>query len=234
MIPAILAFLGLGFLIGQKKASASPVADPSYPVSIWRALIKKLAPASLDVEFVLKWIEVESNGNPCAVGSFKSFGPDGNPLEMGIGQFYNPDDLVRLKLTGSELRAYCIPGTQRASRVLTPTEMTRQAQAMIDLIKSCQASATNDLRSVGATWSPRGRDFYKLTKLQHGLPGLPRMGMPAVTKKLGHAPRDWQEFRTTLASVKLDSNTEKYRDGFAKILNNAEKTAAVVQERGEI
>ena len=105
MIPAILAFLGLGFLIGQKKASASPVADPSYPVSIWRALIKKLAPASLDVEFVLKWIEVESNGNPCAVGSLKAFGPDGNPREMGIGQFYNPDDVVRLKLTGSELRA---------------------------------------------------------------------------------------------------------------------------------
>jgi hypothetical protein len=60
------------------------------------------------------------------------------------------------------------------------------------------------------------------------------MGMPAVTKKLGRAPRDWQEFRTTLASVKLDSNTEKYRDGFAKILDNAEKTAAVVQEKGKV
>ena len=36
------------------------------------------------------------------------------------------------------------------------------------------------------------------------------------------------------ASVKLDSNTEKYRDGFAKILDNAEKTAAVVQEKGKV
>jgi hypothetical protein len=58
--------------------------------------------------------------------------------------------------------------------------------------------------------------------------------MPAVTKKLGRAPHDWQEFRTTLASVTLDPGTEKYRSMFARILDNAEKTASVMQDRGNV
>jgi hypothetical protein len=32
--------------------------------------------------------------------------------------------------------------------------------------------------------------------------------------------------------VKLDPGTEKYRDSFGKILDNAEKTAAVVEDKG--
>lgn len=237
MWKAIVGILaGLGIFFGVRKSSGgslgtAPIDRPA--LRAWRPIIASLLPSSLDLDFVMKWIEVESGGNPCAVGSFKQRGPDGHPRELGIAQFYNPDDLVRIKLTGDQLRAYCIPETQKLSRPLTAEEMRQQAQATIDLILYCRQRAIRDLEGVGApmneAWSQRGRDFYALIKLQHGLPVIPKKGFPAVTKLLGRPPANFAEFSEAMDRVNLGESAERYRPLFARVLANAVKTAAVVK-----
>jgi hypothetical protein len=210
-----------------------------------------LAPGCLahgiPLAYALKWIDLESGGNPCAIGSPASRGPDGNPRELGIAQFYNPDDLRRFGVTGTQLRAYCVPGDNHAVtykgrtvrgfssallRPLTATEMQEQADAAVKLIAYCMSTATRDLRAVnaGATWSPATRNFWTMVKLQHGLPGLSRSGLRAVARRLGRAPRSWEEFKATIGEVELDRETTKYRDVFPAILRNAERCASVFAE----
>lgn len=211
-----------------RPAAPTPPPIPKYDVAFWEVYLEPFcAEHSVSRTYAAKWLEVESGGNPCAVGNLNAKGPDGNPLEMGIAQFYNPDDLGRLKLSGNELRAYCKPGTQSVSRALTDGECKDQAEAAVKLIVQCRDSAEKDLAKVGASWGER--DLAALTKLQHGLPGLSRAGLPVVTKQLGRPPATWKEYRLTMTSVKLDPGTERYRSSYAKIFDNAEKTASVVQ-----
>jgi len=214
----------------------------------WVAL---LAPGCLahhiQLPYALKWIDLESGGNPCAVGNPAAHGPDGNPREIGIAQLYNPDDLARSGVTGTQLRAYCVPGDDHAVmykgktvrgfssallRPLTAAEMQEQADATIDLIARCMVMATRDLVAVhaDAAWSPSTRNYWTLVKLQHGLPGLSHTGLRAVARRLQRAPRSWQEFAATVGHVQLDPETMKYRDGFPVILANAEQCASVFTE----
>lgn len=224
---------------------------PPPPLSVWSALLAEpclRASPPIPLPFALKWVAMESAGNPCAVGNPAAHGPDGMPKEIGIAQLWNPDDLARLGTTGVELRAYCVPGDQHEStykgkrirgfsqaiaRPLSPAEMKRQADLAVGLIARSATTATRDLASVGAgsEWSPSGRDFWALVKLQHAFPVLSRAGMPAVTKKLGRPPRSWREFRDTLSAVKLNSELEANRAEFGRILGNAERAASVIPER---
>jgi hypothetical protein len=173
------------------------------------------------------------------------------PLELGIAQIYNPDDLglVSPRLTGAELRAYCVPGSQhevvfknkivlgfskQMARPISPEEMGRQAQAAIQLVRRCAAHATRDLASIdaGPRWSPDGMSFWAIAKLHHGLPELARQGLAAVTKKLGRPPAGWSEFRANLSGVKLEANVEKYREDFTRILDNAQACASAIRTDG--
>ena len=175
--------------------STSSVPPPT--LEQWAAL---LAPGCLahriQLPYALRWIDLESGGNPCAVGHPAAHGPDGNPREIGISQLYNPDDLARFGVTGAQLRAYCVPGDDHAIvykgrtvrgfssallRPLTAAEMQQQADATIDLIARCMVMATRDLVAVhaDAAWSPSTRNYWTLVKLQHGLPGLSHAGLRA-------------------------------------------------------
>jgi len=205
--------------------------------------------AGIQPAYVVQWLTMESGGNPCAIGYPPAHGPDGNPREMGIAQFYNPDDLQFLKITGSQLRAYCVPGDQHSqmykgkmvkgfsqelSRPLTDDEIKVQADATIGLIKRSMTSATHDLHTVnaGPAWSPNHRSYWALVKLQHGLPDLSRSGLALVTKYLGRSPSDWNEFRTTVPKCKFSDTTEAYRGDFASILDNAENCSMAFVEQG--
>lgn len=58
--------------------------------------------------FAMAWLAIETGGNPCDVGSATATGPDGYPRELGLFQFFNPDDLRALGATAAELVTYCI------------------------------------------------------------------------------------------------------------------------------
>lgn len=242
--------------------SDGPVANPT--VSDWSAL---LAPACLQagiqLAYALRWGEIESGWNPCAIGYPAAHGGEvagrrpwkDCPLEIGIAQFYNPDDLLALGMTGTQLRAYCVPGDQhdvpvkdrstgkirvvkgfssKMSRPITREEMAVQVGGMLGLIKRCMASATRDLTSVGAgpAWSPSRRSYWAAVKLQHGLPAVSSQGFPAVTKLLGRPPADWAEFAARVGDVKLSPKFEAHdRVNVPFVIANATDTASVFAER---
>lgn len=231
----------------------APVPIPS--MKEWILAITSYAEKNnVQVPYAAKWMDMESGGNPCAVGRPDAHGPDGNPREMGVAQFYNPDDLTRFGLTGTELRAYCVPGdqhemvykgktikgfSQNMIRPMTKTEMEKQANATVDLIRTSKKEALSDLLRINATssaWSSMRRDFWRLVKLQHGLPGLSRSGLPAVAQYLKRAPIDWDEFKKAIMTglPKLDTKTERYRSEFPAIFTNAETCASVFQEQGVV
>jgi hypothetical protein len=194
----------------------------------WAPLVAARAPfASFDVNFILRWIEVESAGNPCAVGKIGVNGPDGNPREMGLGQIYNPDDLKTLGASGDELRAYCIPGTQKLSRPLTASEMDRQVALTIALAVKCRNAAIADYRSVGGAWAElTPRDQGKFTKLRHGLPVLSRQGHAVAKVHYGRPAANWGEFTAAVAHSPIASTGDD--SDRARILGNAEKTGQVI------
>lgn len=234
----MLAWLGLGIatvlgLMLGKKGSPVPGEAPGISwgggTEAWRLFFMPMSVATgVPIQFALAWTEKESGGNPCAVGRLTALGPDGTYQEMGIGQFYNPDDLKRFGVTGKSLRVYCVPGTQRCSRQLTPTEMAQQAHLLYQLIQYCRDTADTAMRKNGVRgWSER--DTYKLTKLVHGLPGLVKSGLALVTIALKRPPRDWSEFKSAiLGGVKMDAGTERYRAQFARTFANAESTANAI------
>jgi len=245
----------------QQPTAPAPVPAPVPPSSTdtvlpppleqWRAYLAPGAAAhGIQLPYGLKWIDMESGGNPCAIGYPAAKGPDGNPKEMGIAQLYNPDDLQRFGATGAELRAYCVPGdqhdvvykgktikgfSQALARPLTAAEMQRQADLAVDLMSSSMIAATHDLTSIQASsaWSPSTRNYWALVKLQHGLPALSREGLPRVAAFLKRPPSSFKEFRTLIenGSVKLDDETEKeYRADYARVFDNAEECASAFTE----
>jgi hypothetical protein len=206
--------------------SPAPVANDTpvrpYNVASWGPLVAKLA-GDIPTAFVQAWNTKESGGNPCAFGSANAKGPDGNPLEMGLGQLFNPDDFNALGIDPASWRPYCQAGTQNVTRDLTADECESQVTGLIGLINRCRTAA----QKVNPGWSEASADFWRLVKLNHALPGLLH-GMAAVTQKLGRAPNDWAEFRATVVTVDLDAETMKFSDSFDKELNNAETTGGAV------
>jgi hypothetical protein len=224
---AILSIAGC--VLDNETPESTPTAPaPSdtpvrpYDVESWRGLVTKLA-GDIPVAFVQAWNTKESGGNPCAFGSANAKGPDGNPLEMGLGQLYNPDDFDALGIDAGSWRTYCEAGTQNVTRDLTADECTSQVKGLIGLINRCRTAA----RKFNPGWSETSADFWRLVKLNHALPGL-LQGMTAVTKQLGRAPNDWAEFRATVVTVTLDTETMKYSSEFDKELDNAETTGGAI------
>lgn len=201
---------------------------PTPTMKQWAPLVaSRAAFAGFAPEFIMRWIEVESGGNPCAVGKIGVNGPDGNPREMGLGQIYNPDDLKTLGATGAELRAYCVPGTQKLSRPLTATEMDRQVALTIALAVKCRTAAKADYRAVGGDWSVlTARDQGKFTKLRHGLPVLSKAGHATARAHYGRPATSWSEFVSAVSHASIKSTGDD--SDRARILANAEKTGAVI------
>lgn len=222
--PITIAVLAAGAVALSKPSDGSPVVLSSSAQS-WSPLVRELATDDAEAKFAVAWLAKESNGNACAFGSANAKGPDGNPREIGLGQLYNPDDFTALGLSPSDFRAYCKPGTQQLTRQLTDDERRAQVAALLGLVRKSKARATGLLAQVGASWTVA--DTYRFTKLQHGLPGL-ASGIRTVTTKLGRAPGSWTEFRNTVVTCQLDAGTMRYKDAFARVLDNAQHTGDAV------
>lgn len=219
----------------------------TYTPELWAtALVPFVALHQIPLEFAVAALTEESTGNPCAIGDPTQYGDDGNPRELGIYQLYNPDDLKLVKLTGSELRAYCSPqkvpyklkdGTtvmgpsQEVIRPLTADEMAAQARGAVEKIASSRAYAAHYAALAGVKWPSDGVDFWRLVKLVHGLPGLVNNGIAHVTTYLGRPPASWAEYRHLIESgaVKCDPATEAKRSKYPEIFNNAERATATMQ-----
>lgn len=227
---------------------------PLYNTESWRPFLAPLASAAnIPLEYAMKHVEVESGGNPCAVGNpFASYDGGVHPREAGIAQLYGPDDYATTKADPTALRAYCAPAymssykdgngvshpamafSQTVTRALTSEEMIAQATSLIALIAASRHRADRLLASVGAAWPTTSADYWKFVKLQHGIPGLAN-AIAYARDILGRAPASWAEFASTvmtpptLALIKAhDPGTFAYVGSFPKVLANADKTGGVV------
>lgn len=214
------------------KTSASTDPAKRYTPAYWQPLVLSQAPFSrVPGVFAMNWLTHESGGKPCAFGTATALGPDGHPREQGLAQVYNPDDFKSLGIPSGSLRVYCQPGTQTCTRLLSADEELAQVNALFGLIRKCRAKADVAMSANGVRgWGER--DYWRLVKLVHALPGLVK-GLAYVTKSLGRPPLNWAEFKgNVLAGTKLDAGTERYREMFPRLFANAEKTAAGIPEGG--
>lgn len=232
---AVIAALA-GIAKGQSARMTSEINIKSPGLASWEPVIKVItAEEKIPWQFAMAWIAVESSGNACAIGNKDAKGPDGNPREMGIAQLYNPDDLKRFGVTGKELRAYCVPGTQKLSRPLTPEEIGRQVRLAIELMKHSARQSAHYLTDAGIHWSTTGKDYWRAVKLWHALPVIPKYGFVSVSRKLGHPPATWTEFRRGYEAVNPRARynplkDRRNQDGYWRALQNAEETGAFVPD----
>jgi hypothetical protein len=200
----------------------------------WEPYVKIAATvARVPWEVAYAWIGIESEGNPCAVGEKTATAPDGYPKEIGLVQFYNPDDLRRLGAKPSELCAYCVrpqpgePNPQKLARAMTPAEIGRHVGLSMAFIRDKQADADHYLVLHHVPWATQGADYWRMVKLVHALPSIVHTGLGQVVAKLGRPPTSWWEFRTTYETINPRARYNpkvKKQDGYWRALANAEWT----------
>ncbi len=198
-----------------------------YSTESWRGLANELG-GNIPVPFILKWIDVESGGSPCATGGATA--KDGTVREAGIFQFFYPDDYQRLGLDVNTIRA-CCEGiekghSQNCVRQMTDDEKNYQMAAGIKYIHVAMFKASNDLAVYGSNWNG-SPDYWKMVKMQHNAPGLALDWLKAFRKVEGFGARSFQEYRDYVMTH--PGLWGKY--GKAKvlqILNNADKVGGAV------
>lgn len=227
------------------KTSISQVSVNSlYTVESWRSLLNEMR-GDIPLSYGMKWIEVESDGNPCATGG--GIASDGKTLESGITQLLYPHDYKNLNLNLDRMRSYCKDGSRGASQVcireLTQSEKVEQVKSLVDYIND----AKSYISRLGINWNKSKSDYWMLVKLKHGMPAVLIRGWNEGTKILGHIPNDWNEFRKAVSILNVPTIGEyptngwivrgKLKDGSTyyytqaminKVLFNAEKVGSVV------
>jgi hypothetical protein len=214
------------------------MADASYTVATWQPVIARMltepAFTRIVLPYAMKWAEIESGWNPCAIGSPGQTGPDGFPREIGLGQLYNPDDFTREGVSPAAFRAYALVSTADETKALAAQylaayankdsatmhaialKMQTHARALTAQEMDAQVRYTlllpiaHDMTIADAAVHTYGLswsvpDYWKLVKAPHALPAILGNGMPAVVKKLGRAPSSWAEFRSVLG---MNSNDQ--------------------------
>jgi hypothetical protein len=203
IIGAMLAGLGLA-----KKSELSK-GKSMYSVQSWRDLAVRMA-GDIPVPFILKWIQIESGGNPCATGKWMAGSVVG---ESGIGQLYYPDDFTRQKIDINKFRAACQGGagsiSENCIRPLTGEELNLQMKSLVDYINYARSKASNRLAGVGLRWT--GQDYWKLVKLVHALPVL-------LIKGLAYKPSNWDDFAAVINKLNVPNwiVSGKNKDGTPK------------------
>jgi hypothetical protein len=224
---AVLAGLGALVTVGAREALA---AEFPAPVEAWRSLIEKEADGSgVPIAFLLAWVQHESYGNPCSVGI--------PGKEAGIAQTYHPDD-DRFGATFDQLRAACVPDTQKLARSLTADEKALHVTSLVAYVKNARDVARRQLASAGITWPESSPDFWNLVKLRHALPAWGADYLGPSCDALGHPPATWAEFRGWIEGlsdsevvainprVKPWSSLAQRR----RLFDNAEKTGKAVAD----
>lgn len=200
--------------------------DLAYPPSVlrWEALAMELGyPAGIpDHRFILRWIWKESNGNRCAIGEPGATGPDGHPLEQGLAQLYNPDELAVAQTTSADMRVGCRGNTEEEEAPLTSDQALEHMRAAVKFILRCLNIANAALHLHGLTWSQR--DTLRLAKLEHALPGLISQGFTqaAAAKQAS----SWDTFVAILPQLVLPEGVQRYHPYTAE-LRNAEEVGGL-------
>ena len=190
-IQIVLLAAGLGSAAGvwaDDDTAAPIVATRQFPapVEAWRSLIDQAAAGSgVPTDFLLKWVQVESFGNPCSLGI--------PGIEAGIAQTYHPDDDL-YGATFDQLRAACVPDTQKQARPLRRRRSGCRSGRWSTWSGNSRVVSFH-LLAAGVNWPETSADFWSLVSLRHALPAWVTSYLGPCGEDLGHAPATWAEFR---------------------------------------
>lgn len=147
----------------------------------WRRPLTPLAKWA-PIDFLLAWIDVESNGK---LSTLTSLG------ERGLFQEH-PDEKGFLGLTDEAF-------------LRLSTDPTHSLRVGVNHAIKFAIYAKRFLAEVGQDW--HGRDFWALTKLLHGGFAIPPTLLRAFKRTYGRGPASWQEL-TTFAQHAIDTDLE--------------------------
>lgn len=175
----------------------------SSRVEDWRPLVTSMA-GDLPVEFLMAWIQRESDGSPCSYPRDKYGNLTG---ESGIWQLMPPDNIAQAGTTLALQHPTppCTPNTANSPSnaslaSLTADQANEQVRAGIQYVNYCVSTVQAALTSVNAdpaAWDPSGQDFWRLVKLVHAAPALVTHGLQLATNQNGQPPQSWDDFTTT-------------------------------------
>ena len=166
-------------------------------VEAWRALVSQYAAPDLPVDFLLAWISIESNGNPCSWTSLS---------EAGIFQLMSPDNLTAGQTTLAQQHPVppCANGKQTTATFssLTPQQATDQVVGGLTYVRYCVTQATTYLNANGYSWDPSSTDFWCAVKMVHVAPAaLQSMLQQGVANNGGVAPDTWADLMPLISGV---------------------------------
>jgi len=174
---------------------------------VWRKPLEKIADW-VPVDFLLAWIDVESNGRPDVTTSLG---------ERGLFQVH-PDEREFLGLTEDQFQA-----------LTTDTDLALRTGVKQAKLFAYQAKKA--LNAVGEDW--HGRDFWKVVKMYHGAFGMPNNVINAFQRVKGKGPGDWDELMA-FALDQAQTNQDLVPDNAKlsatlrgltpSVFNNAQKT----------
>lgn len=143
----------------------------------WAAELDQVR-GGVPLPFLLRWVQRESDGDPCSLGSI---------YEVGIGQL-NTQDGPQFGYTREQLHPDdCANNVDRAAQVGS-------------LVAMCSAyimQASNRLDARGLSW--RGSDVLCMAKLIHALPVLTTVYLSDATNK--DQAKSWSDFRAYLEAL---------------------------------
>lgn len=176
-------------------------------VEKWRHDVEAMRLAVNEVEapvdFLLGWIQVESDGN---VGTISSIN------ERGLFQIH-PEEAKTLGLSDEDF-----------SKVAK--EPALSLQHGIRLVSYYKAKAKKWLSQNNTTLT--GWDFWRYVKLYHALPVVAKELPVKVAAKLGRPARNWDELALNGRSMQTSKELSDYGNRQAsRILANAEKVVNI-------
>jgi hypothetical protein len=159
-----------------------------FPASVefWRQYLDQYSGGDLPggMDFLLAWIQRESNGDPCSYTSLH---------ESGIFQLMPPDNTNTAGTTEAALRSMCSGGSGSQTRQMTDAEIKEQVVSGLQYVRAMRDQAQTKLDAAGVDWPQSSPDFWKVVKLQHAYPGPTAGWLLAATTALGRPPQSWDE-----------------------------------------
>jgi hypothetical protein len=159
-------------------------------------------PGDRAIDRILMWAAIESGGNLCALDGTR----DNSQWVHDVGPwqlYFDKPSVTYGGYTSSQLRSMmgCSGTSEKAPA--PPVGIDLIAQLSMNWIQSAVADAQSKLDAVGASWSER--DTWRWIKgVKHGLPSYMMCVLWATTQRLGRAPVDWDEMKSTAMSLTYD------------------------------
>lgn len=175
------------------------VATFNASVEQWRSDIEAQA-GTLPLNFLLMWIQKESNGNPCSWTSLS---------EAGIFQLMAGDNISQ---GGTSLAAQhpvppCSPGMQTTAyrSSLTDDQAYEQVRGGIQYVNYCRTRAEAYMSMYGYTGQPGWTDsdwsYWAMVKMVHVAPAkIPSM-LQAGINGSGGVPSDWDQMMRYVSGI---------------------------------